>query len=90
MEVPSLGVELELQLRVYTTATATWDLSQVCDLHHISQQRRILNPLRPGIRVLMDTGWVRYLWATAGTPLVHIYIFMVYIPGNMVDSQIIC
>ena len=33
MEVPRLGVELELQLPAYTTATATWDLSFVCCLH---------------------------------------------------------
>ena len=25
MEVPRLGIELELQLPAYTTATATWD-----------------------------------------------------------------
>ena len=31
MEVPRLGVESELQLPAYTTATATWDLS--CQLH---------------------------------------------------------
>ena len=30
----------------YTTATATPDLSCVCDLHHGSRQCRILNPLR--------------------------------------------
>ena len=41
MEVPRLGVELELQLWVYTSTTATWDLSPVCDLHHSSQQRQI-------------------------------------------------
>ena len=29
----------------YTTATATRDLRHVCDLHHSSQQRQILNPL---------------------------------------------
>ena len=29
-------VKLELQLLAYTTATATWDLSYVCDLHHSS------------------------------------------------------
>ena len=29
------GVESELQLLVYTTATATWDLNSVCDLHHM-------------------------------------------------------
>ena len=32
MEVPRLGVESELQGPAYTTATAMWDLSQVCDL----------------------------------------------------------
>lgn len=31
------GVELELQLLVYTSATATQDLSPVCDLHHSSR-----------------------------------------------------
>ena len=29
MEVPRLGVELELQLLAYTTATATWDPSHL-------------------------------------------------------------
>ena len=29
----------------YATATAMWDLSRVCDLHHSSWQRQILNPL---------------------------------------------
>ena len=36
MEVPGLGVELELQLLAYTAATATWDPSCVYDLHHLS------------------------------------------------------
>ena len=35
MEVPRLGVELELQLLAYTAATAVQDLSRICDLHHI-------------------------------------------------------
>ena len=30
MEIPRIGVELELQLPAYTTAIATWDLSRVC------------------------------------------------------------
>ena len=46
LEAPRLGVESELQLQVYTTATAMQVPSQVCDLHHNSQQRRILNLLR--------------------------------------------
>ena len=34
VEVPRLGVELELQLPAYTTATATSDPSHICDLQH--------------------------------------------------------
>ena len=45
MDVLSLGVKLELQLSAYDTATATWDLSHICDLHHSSEQHCILNPL---------------------------------------------
>ena len=45
MEVPSLGVELELQLPAYTTATAVQDLSRVCDLYHSSRQCQIPDPL---------------------------------------------
>ena len=36
MEVPRLGVKLELQVLAYATAMAIWDLSCVCDLHHSS------------------------------------------------------
>ena len=64
MEVPRRGVGSELQLLTYATATATRDLSHICDLHHSSWQCRILNPLRePRDRthVLMDTSQVRYL-----------------------------
>ena len=63
MEIPRLGVELELQLLAYTTATATQDLSQVCDLYHSSQQQWILNPLseaRDQTRIRMDTSWVHF------------------------------
>ena len=45
MEVPKLWVELESQLLAYTTATAMPNLSQVCNLHHSSQQPWILTPL---------------------------------------------
>jgi len=50
MEVPRLGVESELQLPAYTTATAT-------------QQHQILNQMseaRGQTHVLMDTSQVRY------------------------------
>ena len=61
MEVPRLGVQLELELPAYATATVTQDLSNVCDPHHSSQQPRILSPLskaRDGPHVLMDASWV--------------------------------
>ena len=45
MEVPRLGVELKLQLLSYATATATPDISHVCDLHRSLQQCQILNRL---------------------------------------------
>ena len=37
-EVPRLGVELELQLQTYTTASATQDPNHICNLHLSSQQ----------------------------------------------------
>ena len=45
MEVPILGVKLELQLLAYATATAMQELSCICNLHHSSRQPQILNPL---------------------------------------------
>ena len=45
MEVPRLGVQLELQLPAYATVTAIPDLSHICNLHHSSWQHWILNLL---------------------------------------------
>ena len=70
MEIPRLGVELELQLPAYATATATWALSHICHLHHSSWHSQILNPLsraRDRTLVLMDPRWICYCWATTGT-----------------------
>ena len=58
MEVPKLGMELELQLLAYITATATPDLSRICDLHCRLGQCWILNPLnqsRDQTCILNDT-----------------------------------
>ena len=63
MEVPRLGVELELQLPVYTTATAMQDPSHVCDLHHSSWQYQMLDPLRKArdrTCILMDASQVHF------------------------------
>ena len=43
VEGPRLRVILELQMLAYATATATRDLRCICDLHHSSQQRWLLN-----------------------------------------------
>ena len=70
MEVPSLGVESELQLLAYTTATAMQDLSYICDLHHSSQQRQICYPLskaRDRTLNLMVPSWIRFYCTTRGT-----------------------
>ena len=62
MEVPRLGVTADLQLPAYTRATATRNLSRVCDLYHSSRKRRILKPLseaRDRTYILMDAGQIR-------------------------------
>ena len=70
MEVPRLGVESELQLLAYTTVTETQDRSQDCELHHSSQQCRIINPLSK------TRDWTpRHRWCcciTAGAPKIKI------------------
>ena len=73
MEIPRLGVESEMQLPAYTTATATAtpDPSPVCDPPHSSWQCQILNPLskaRDWTCVLMDASQIHFHWAMTGTP----------------------
>ena len=61
MEVPRLGVKLELQPPACTTTTVRRDPIQVCNLHHSSWQCRTLHPLseaRDQTHILMDTSWV--------------------------------
>ena len=71
MEIPRLGVQLEPQLLAYATATATPDLSHVCDLHHSSQQRWIRNPpseARDQTHNLKVPSQIHFRCATTGTP----------------------
>ena len=69
--VPRLGVELELQLSAYTTATAILNLSRICDLSHSLYQHWILNTLSKA-RIWTHILWilVSFLthWATMVTP----------------------
>ena len=50
IEIPRLEVKSELQILAYTTATATPDLRQVCDLHTAhSNAGSLTHCVRPGI-----------------------------------------
>ena len=71
MEVPRLGVKSELLLLAHARATATPDPSHICDLHHGSRQRWILNSLskaRVRIHNLMVPSRICFCCTTTGTP----------------------
>ena len=71
MEVPRLGVKLELQLLAYNVATAMRDMSGVCDLHHSSRQCQVLNLLseaRDWTYNLMVSSWICFCCAIMGIP----------------------
>ena len=62
--------QIGVQLLAYTTATATPDPSRVYGLHHSTWQHQTLNPLREAknpARILMDTSWIHFHYATIGT-----------------------
>ena len=63
------GFESELQLLACTPATATWDPSRICDLHHSSQQCRIPNPLKDQTHILMDTSQFHFCCSTMRTEI---------------------
>ena len=61
MEVPKVGVKMELQLLATATAITTQDMSYICGLHHSLWQGQILNSLskaRDRTCVLMDTSQI--------------------------------
>ena len=64
MEVPRLGVETELQLLAYTTATVTWDPSCTYTIAH-SNTGFLTHWVRPGIK---PASRVCYHWATTEAP----------------------
>ena len=74
MEVPRLGVELELEPPRYATATATPDPSHVCDLHHSSRQHQILDPLSYAMRMEPASSW-RLVRFVSDEPCQELLIF---------------
>ena len=72
MEVPRLGSKSELLLLAYTRATAMPDPSCICDLHHNSQQHKILNPVseaRDQTCHLTVPSQIHFCCARTGTPI---------------------
>ena len=60
-----------------TPVTATPDPSRISDLHHSSQQRQILNPLKEArnpTHNLVVPSWIHFFCTTMGTPLTSFYI----------------
>ena len=58
MEVPRMGVNVEMQVQASATTTATADPTCICNLHCSLLQRQIFNPLREardGTCILTDT-----------------------------------
>ena len=57
-------------------ATAAWDPSHVCDVHHSSLQHWILNPLRKAMdrtHILIFPSQIHLHCTTMGTPAIIIY-----------------
>ena len=73
MEVPGLGVELELQLQ----AAAMQELICICDPQHSWQQHQILNPLSEATdwtHILMDAIWVLNLLSHNGNSVTWVFL----------------
>ena len=71
VEVPRLGVQLELSLPATAMATAMPDPSCICDLHHSSQHCCVPDPVsesRDRTHILMDTSRIHFC-CTMGSAL---------------------
>ena len=92
MEVPRLGIKSELPLPA-TTATATLDPRQICNLHISLGQCWILNPLsraRDLTCILMDTSQILNPTSRNGNSLVIILEIRIPCPERASDSPKVC
>ena len=87
MEVARPGVDLELELLAYTTATTTWDLNHVCDLHCSLQQRWILNP-QSGARDWPTSSWIQLVQPFTAKPEQELlFLFFKSIFTDLIPKQ---
>ena len=69
-------------LMAYTTATATPGPSNICDLHHNSQQHWLLDPLskaRNQTHNFMVPSQIHYRCAMMGTPILLCFVLVCYL-----------
>ena len=85
MEVPRLGVKLELHLLAYTTATATPDPNYLYDLCHSLWKHRILTPLSE-LRIKPTPSWklcqVLNLLSHNGKSSPYLFILWIHVTLN--------
>ena len=70
------GFQSRSRIGACATTTAMPDPSHICDLHHSSWQRWILNPpseAKDHICFIVDTSQICFYWAMTGTPIFLIY-----------------
>ena len=78
MEVPRLGVELELRLLACTTATVAWDPNHIFDLCCSLRRCWILNPLREvrgHTHILKDTSRILNPLSHNGNSVFYFILF---------------
>ena len=88
MEVLGLGAESEVL--AYTTATATWDPSHICNLRHSLWQLRTLNPVseaKDQTCTLMDTSRVLNLLSHNGNSL---FVFLMKLLNILKENMDEC
>ena len=72
-------------IAAYTTVTATWDPTCICDLHHSSWQHWILNPPSKASDQtcnLMVPSRIRFCCTTTGTPCDFFFFLNVKAQGH--------
>ena len=79
MELSWLGLESELHLLAYATATSALDLSFACDLHHSSLQCWILKPVKPEIEP--ESSWILVGFVSAAPQ--QELLFLIFFPENI-------